>query len=307
MTQSEALRKMLMIRMFEEKVEEFFAKGELRGTTHGCIGQEMLPVALSAVIDRKQDYVFATHRCHGHFLAYSEDPFLLASELMGRVTGPVHGAGGSQHIKYDKFYTNGITGGMAPIAVGLALGMKEQGMNGIVVSLLGDGGFNEGYVQEALNIASFYSAPVLFILENNKYAMSTNTQKHMAGSFCKRVESYNLEYRRILQDDYKFMESSLKKIVNAVRNEGHPIFCEVETFRLCGHSKSDKCEYMDKEERASYIAADPLNRMFAEIDPIDQEKLKSEVAMVIDDAFLRAQKADEIDYSQFRTLQKRDQ
>ena len=180
-------KQMFLIRAFEEKVEDYFNQGLMRGTTHGSIGQELVPTALMQLLDRESDYIFATHRCHGYYLAYTEDPYTLASEMMGKKDGPVFGAGGSQHIRRDNFYTNGITGGMVPEAVGVALGLQRHKKTGIAVAVMGDGGFNEGYVQEGLNLAAVYQVPVLFVLENNRYAMSTRSSAYTAGSIKERV------------------------------------------------------------------------------------------------------------------------
>jgi TPP-dependent pyruvate/acetoin dehydrogenase alpha subunit len=290
---------MLLIRRFEEKIEDYFSKGMLRGTTHGSIGQELVPSVLMDVINIDTDYIFATHRGHGYFLAYSQDPFLLASEMMGKVTGPVFGAGGSQHIKYKNFFTNGITGGMAPVAVGVAYQIKHKKKSGIVVCILGDGGFNEGYVQEAFNISSIWNVPILFILENNKYAMSTRSSDFTAGTIRERVKSYHIVYDFIKTSNIEDFYNGIKKAVETVKSNAVPYFVEIDTFRFCGHSKSDDCAYMNQDEKESYIADDPLNKALVQISPPDREKIISDTDQAVYEAFLNAEKAREPDMPEF--------
>jgi TPP-dependent pyruvate/acetoin dehydrogenase alpha subunit len=290
---------MLLIRKFEEKVEEYFSKGILRGTTHGSTGQELIPAALMDFVDIDKDYIFATHRGHGYFLAYSQDPFLLASEMMGKMTGPVLGAGGSQHLKYKNFFTNGITGGMAPIAVGTAFQLKRQKETGVVISILGDGGFNEGYVQEAFNLSSIWNAPVLFILENNKYAMSTRSSNFTAGTIEERIKSYHIFYIFLRTSNIEDFYNGLKRGVEFVRKNSVPCFIEVDTFRFCGHSKSDECAYMDMDEKDQYIFNDPLYIALTKLSPADKKRIISDTEQIVNEAFLNAEKSQELDIAEF--------
>lgn len=128
-----------MIRQFEKKVEEEFEKGTMRGTTHGCIGQEIIPTIVMEFLDKEIDYVVGTHRCHGQVLAYTHDPYRLICEMMGKADGFIQGMGGSQHIKVGKYVTNGITGGMVTVGCGIALGLKKDNSAGIVVAFMGVG------------------------------------------------------------------------------------------------------------------------------------------------------------------------
>ena len=284
---------MALIRAFEEKVEESFGRGLMRGTTHGSTGQEAVPAVLMALLNRDKDYVFATHRCHGYYIAYRGDAYSLAAEMMGRADGPVRGAGGSQHLRWQNFYTNGITGGMAPEAVGVALGLKRKGSGGISVAVLGDGGFNEGYVQEALNLAAVYRVPVLFLLENNRYAMSTRSASYTAGSIEERVRSYHIPYFSAGTSDLKSLLDTMERAVGQVREGQGPAFLEVETFRLCGHSKSDDCAYMEEEERQRFWEEDPLRHLE------NSEQLLWQARKTVDEAFARAEQSDEISLAEF--------
>jgi TPP-dependent pyruvate/acetoin dehydrogenase alpha subunit len=292
------LKTMCIIRCFEKKLDECFAKGLLRGTMHGAVGQELSAAILMRNIKKEEDYVFATHRCHGYFLAYSEDPFLLAGEMMGKKSGPVMGAGGSQHIRYRNFFTNGITGGMAPIAVGVALRQKRKG-RGITVSVLGDGGFNEGYVQEAFNLAAIYSVPVLFVLENNRYAMSTPSAQYTAGTIKERVYSYGIEYHLLDTNDMEKFNKSIKSHIRTVRQKSVPVFLEIPTFRLCGHSKNDTCAYMDQEERQYHEKNDPLKLALEQQSPLKAQELMDYAQKIVDEAFRKAEIEEEIHLADF--------
>jgi TPP-dependent pyruvate/acetoin dehydrogenase alpha subunit len=290
---------MLLIRKFEEKVEEYFSKGILRGTTHGSIGQELIASVVMDFADIENDYIFATHRGHGYFLAYSQNPFLLASEMMGKMTGPVFGAGGSQHIKYKNFFTNGITGGMASIAVGTAFQLKRQKKSGIAICILGDGGFNEGYVQEAFNLSSIWNVPILFILENNKYAMSTRSSDFTAGTIEERIKSYHILYNFLSTSNVEDFYHGIRQSVEFTRRNNLPCFVEVDTFRFCGHSKSDECAYINIDEKNQYISNDPLYIVLEKISSNDKMKIIADVEQIINEAFLNAERSQELDIVEF--------
>lgn len=250
--------KCLLIRCFEQTIEREFGNGTMRGTTHGCVGQEIIPVLLMEHLDRENDYIVGTHRCHGQVLAYDTNPYALFCEMMGRKDGFVEGMGGSQHIKTGHYLTNGITGGMAVVGNGIAMSIKKNNKSGIVISFVGDGGFNEGYVQETLNMASTYETPILFVCENNGYAMSTHTESYSAGSFQARVEAHGMKYIRSSTQDVEILSDDISTAVKFVREKKEPCFLDIITARLCGHSKSDKMEYMSEKERNSNIENDPL-------------------------------------------------
>ena len=293
------IESMFLIRAFENSVESYFSKGLLRGTTHSSIGQELAPAALGCLVDIEKDYVLATHRGHGYFLACTRQPYLLACEMMGRKDGPVYGAGGSQHIKYKNFYTNGITGGMAGVAAGVALSLKLAQTGAVCVCVLGDGGFNEGYVQEALNLAAVYGGPLLFLLENNQYAMSTKTARVMAGTIRERGEAYHIPYTHAGQDDPAQFCSTLKETLAKVRQSREPHFLEMDTFRLCGHSKSDNCDYMDEDERAARLLQDPIKAIAAGLGEQEAARLMAQAEEKARRAFEDAQHCDEISLPEF--------
>lgn len=258
----------LLIRRTEEVIEKLFLEGKLFGTTHGCIGQEIIAVSVLDKIDIKKDSVTGNHRSHGHYLALFDDPESLIGELMGKSNGVIKGKGGSQHLYRDNFYTNGITGGMIPVGTGIALSEKLNKTSNIVVSFLGDGAMNEGYVSEAFNFASKHELPILFVLENNHYAMSTPVKAATAGSFIERLKA--LEVETFKPDEYELdkIEDEALKAVNYVRNNRKPAFLQIDTYRFCGHSKSDRCEYRTKEEEKLWLKKDVLKQLQ---DTLDEE------------------------------------
>lgn len=251
-------RKMFLIRRTEELIEQFFTKGLLRGTTHGCIGQESIPSAILDHVSLDTDYVTGNHRSHGDYLALTEDPYGLLAELMGLPDGVVRGKGGSQHIRYKNFYTNGITGGMVPDAVGLAFSQLKLTTNGIVVALFGDGAMNEGYVLEALNLAVVFSVPLLFVLENNHYAMSTPTELVTRRPLRERAEAMGIETHYFEAIDAGELWELSGNLIERMRKDRAPRFIEIRTFRFSGHSKSDKREYIPAKEDKYWHEHDPL-------------------------------------------------
>lgn len=274
-----------LIRQFELSIEREFEKGTMRGTTHGCIGQEIVPVCLMDKIDKEQDYVTGTHRCHGQVLAYTCDLYKLACEMMGKEDGFVDGNGGSQHIKTGKYITNGITGGMVGIGVGMAMGLKKTNSQGIVVSFLGDGGFNEGYVLEAMNLSQIYSLPILFICENNQYAMSTFSATLTAGNIMKRVQSFGMQYLFGTTTDYQKIYPLISEGYEMVKKQRIPVFIELVTDRLCGHSKSDPMDYMTEEEKSRNRENDYLLSMRKQIGEETAIQIEKQIMIKIEDVF----------------------
>lgn len=289
-----------MIRAFERKVEKEFEKGAMRGTTHGCIGQELIPVLVMANIDREHDYITGTHRCHGQVLSYTKDPYRLACEMMGKSDGFNCGMGGSQHIRTGHYITNGVTGGMASVGAGMALSLKKNHRKGLVVSFLGDGGFQEGYVQETLNMAQVYQVPILYVLENNRYAMSTPTKEYTAGTVKSRVSALGMGYGFADARDVEGLSEAVQKAFGYVRQEEKPYFLEVSTFRLCGHSKSDTRAYMTEEEKAKDAAEDPLIKLRAQLSKEQTQAIDSKINAWIEDAFLKAENTGETDFFRYQ-------
>ena len=276
--------KMLLIRKSEQAIDKLFSQGVLRGTVHGCIGQEAIAAGVLSHVDPSFDFITGSHRSHGHYLSLSEDPKSLFCELMGKSNGAVKGRGGSQHIRYKNFFTNGITGGMVPVAVGLAYYQKINTNNGIAVSFFGDGAMNEGYVMEAFNLASIMKVPVLFVLENNGFAMSTSQSKTTAGSCEARVRSFDIEYTFIEANDVLNIYEISEEIISKIRVTRTPSFIEFKTHRFSGHSKSDKREYIDQELDIYWKMNDPLKKAKESIDLSKAAYIEAVIDRRIDDA-----------------------
>ena len=278
-------RTMLLIRRFEERLLDEFSSGRLVGTTHAYIGQEANAAGLFSELSA-EDVIFSNHRCHGHFLAYGGDPHLLAAELMGKATGLVGGRGGSQHIHWRNFYSNGIQGGIVPVATGMALAEKSKKSGNFVVVFLGDGTLGEGTVYESLNIASLWSLPVLFVVENNRYAQTTPVSLAVAGSIPARFSAFEMETWEQDSSDVVEISHVAKEAVEYVRNTCRPAGLVLNTFRFSAHSKGD--DVRDPLEIAGYKHKDPLTIHARRISSVDMEKTESDVSYIIGDAFKRA-------------------
>lgn len=286
----ELYKRMYKIRRFEETLLELYSENKLKGTTHTSIGQEAVAVAAMNYIE-EDDYVFSNHRCHGHFIAYSDNIKILLSEIMGKQTGMCKGRGGSQHICYQHFYTNGVQGGIVPNATGMALANKMNGNSAsVVVVFLGDGTLGQGVVYESFNLAALYEIPVLYIVEDNGYAMSTRTQDGVSGSITARSEAFGIETREVTSNDIMVLNQIMNEAFSYVRTTGKP-FCQViHTYRLGPHSKGD--DYRDPNEILEWSKRDPLKIVEARIDKEIIDKIKMEVEEVLRDAISYAENAD---------------
>lgn len=276
---------MLLIRHFEERLLDEFSAGRLVGTTHAYIGQEANAAGIFSKLS-PNDVIFSNHRCHGHFLAYGGDPYRLAAELMGKATGLVGGRGGSQHIHWKNFYSNGIQGGIVPVATGMALAEKVSSRGNIVVAFLGDGTLGEGVVYESLNIASLWSLPILFIVENNRYAQTTPISLAMAGSIPARFSAFGIETWERDTTDVREVAKAAGEAIHFVRQSMRPAGLILHTYRFAAHSKGD--DVRDPRELAGYKDKDPLIIHASRCSADDLKKAESVVAASIEDAFKRA-------------------
>lgn len=267
----------MLIRGMEHKIESLFTQGKLRGTTHCCIGQEGVPVALSYLLDIEKDYLCSGHRAHGLSMMMTQKPEMLLGEIMGKHYGMAKGLGGSQHVYYKNYFTNGITGGMSPVAVGIGFTLKQEKTDAISVVDFGDGAMNEGYVLESFNLAREMQIPVLFILENNGFAMSTPVETaNPFVTFEDRVNGFGLPYSQIEASDFDKLYETLRLTSLRVRKERSPQFVEVLTHRFCGHSKSDKRAYIPSNRDDYWHEHDIINSIKVQLskDEIDDIQLK---------------------------------
>jgi len=251
------LEKALGIRLFEERLLKLFSEGRLFGTVHTCIGQEWTGVALAEHLE-KDDTLFSNHRCHGHYLARTANYTGLFAEIMGREAGICRGRGGSQHICHGNVFSNGVQGGIVPVAAGIALAKKLRSGHDISAVCIGDGTLGEGALYEALNLASIWSLPLLVVLENNLYAQSTSQTQTLGGSIEARAEAFGI--RALRADTWNPMQliEVAGEAIRYVRQERRPLFLRVDTYRLMAHSKSD--DNRDTAEVAAYRERDLLHR-----------------------------------------------
>lgn len=228
---------LLFIRRFEETLLDLFAGGELSGTTHTCLGQEHVPVAIAPLTPG--DFIFSNHRGHGHYLAHCGDPEGLLAEIMGREGAPCRGVGGSQHLLRERFLSTGVQGESLPVAVGVALHFKRTRQHRAAVAYIGDGTWGEGAVYEALNMAQLWHVPMLVVVENNGIAQTTPTTKQLAGTLAGRASAFGIEYHRIETTDLELIRSELAPRIDRMREAHMPLIVEFETVRLGPHSKGD--------------------------------------------------------------------
>ena len=271
------------IRRFEETVLENFPKGVFFGTTHTYLGQEADAVGVLQAL-QAEDIVFSNHRCHGHFLAYGGSPRALFAELMGRSTGVCGGRGGSQHLHWRNFYSNGVQGGIAPIAAGMALAEKLKGSQAVTIAFLGDGTLGEGVVYETLNIAALWRAPILFVLENNRIAQTTPIEQAVAGSLLWRFQAFNIPAWELDSSDVEVIASVAGPLLDEVRQEVAPRALILHTCRFGPHSKGDDTRPIEEVERMRR-ERDPLNIQAARLEPARQKSIEAGINEEIQQAF----------------------
>ena len=289
-TQLELHRMMMLIRLFEEALEEMFSRGLLHGTMHLSIGQEATAAGACLALDKK-DLITSTHRGHGHCLGKGADPYKMFAELLGREDGYCRGRGGSMHIadlSNGNLGANGIVAGSLTISVGAALSFQLQKKENIVLCFFGDGAVNEGSFHEALNLASLWNLPVLFLCENNQYGMSMASEKAVAGeSIASRGNSYGIESVQIDGNDVEAVYESVSSCKDEILSNKRPKFIEAVTYRYRGHSKSDRNLYRTSEEINFWKdEKDPIKRYIGKlleqwITEVDLKEIDEEVKQTI--------------------------
>jgi 2-oxoisovalerate dehydrogenase E1 component len=246
------------IRAFELSLLELFKRGLLAGTVHTCIGQELCAAALHPHLIPGVDAFFATHRGHGHYLAHGGPPDALLAELMGRSGALCQGRGGTQNLLYKRFFSAGIQGSSSPIAVGFAWAARRRGEEAIAVAQIGDGTLGEGALYEAFTFAAWLKAPVLFLLEYNGWAQSTDVARTTPGDILQRAAGFGLETDWTTDTDPGALYDHLGGVVAAVR-ANRPFLQVIETRRLMAHSKGD--DDRPQEYVARLWRDDPLARL----------------------------------------------
>lgn len=255
------LYQMLLIRRFEEKAAEQYSKAKIRGFLHLYIGEEAVAVGvIQALTD--DDIILSTYREHGHAIARGINPEIIMAEMYGKLEGCSRGRGGSMHI-FDvskKFYGgNAIVGGHLPMAVGMALASKKQKKNTITCCFFGEGAAAEGEFHEALNLASLWKVPVLFVCENNLYAMGTALKySHAETELKKKGVSYGIESSAVDGMDLMAVIEATNSAVQKIRSNGKPYLLVCNTYRFRAHSMFDAELYRDKKEVEEWKKRDPI-------------------------------------------------
>ncbi|HID88873.1 MAG TPA: pyruvate dehydrogenase (acetyl-transferring) E1 component subunit alpha [Anaerolineae bacterium] len=264
----ELLRQMYTIRAFEEKAEELYAMGKVHGTMHLSIGMEASAVGSIAAL-RPDDLILSTHRGHGHCIAKGADLNKMMAEFMGKETGYCRGRGGSMHIadvESGNLGANGVVAGGIPIAVGVGLGLKMQRRDQIILCFFGDGAANTGAFHESLNMAAIWSLPVVYVCENNQYAMSLSVRKAFAiEQISDRAAAYGIPGVTVDGNDVMAVYEAVKEAVDRARAGKGPTLVENITYRWRGHSKSDVNRYRTREEIEAWKKKCPIRRFRARL------------------------------------------
>lgn len=267
-----------LIRETEKLILELFSRGLVSGTTHTCLGQELCQMSVVRALSHPDDYVLSNHRNHGHFMTYSGDFVGLVAEIMGRKGGVCGGYGGSQHIAYRNFHSNGVQAGMTGIGVGLAAANKGRGSPGVVAVIIGDGTLGEGMLYESMNLASTWKVPVLFVVEHNGIAQTTYTRDTIGGDIVLRGRAFGLSTWRVSDRDESFIDE-VERIVGEVRSSGLPGMLVIDTGRLGPHSKGD--DLRDPAEMEGLVAGDPLMALAARLSASEVDDVKKRCKEII--------------------------
>ena len=269
MNKEEIYKKAFIIRTFEKLLLFLFEKGMIKGTTHTSIGQELIPVlALDNLHER--DYVISNHRSHAHFISYANDYEKLLDEILGNAQGVCGGKGGSQHIHYKRFYSNGVLGNLVPVANGMALGEKNEKR------------WNFNFVFRrwniwgrcclwSFNLSKIYSIPILYIVENNFIAQTTKLDDNLSGTLKDRFLAFDIPCNEIDDQDLNLMQEIFNEKLEFVRQNSSPTSIIVNTQRLAAHSKGD--DTRDKVYLDKLLSNDPLKRLSSDISKLSLKKL----------------------------------
>jgi len=257
------LQTMHLIRAFEEKADDLFAHGRVHGTMHLSAGQEAVAIGVCTAL-QPGDYVLSTHRGHGHCIARGADVRRMMAEFLGKETGYCRGRGGSMHIAamdIGILGANGIVAGGLPLSTGVGLSIQQRGTNQVCIAFFGDGAANEGAFHESLNLASVWMVPVVYVCENNQFAMSMPVHRSMRPErIADRAAAYGIPGDQVDGMDVWTVYEAALRAVERARSGGGPTLLECVTYRYRGHSKSDAQRYRTREEVDAWRAQDPIVR-----------------------------------------------
>lgn len=293
-------RMMFLIRRFEEKAAEMYTRGNITGFSHLYIGEEAVAVgAISALHER--DYVISSYRDHGHCIAKGAEPNVVMAELFGRATGISRGKGGSMHLFDNKLRFLGgyaIVAGGLPITVGIGMALNYKEEDSVVATFFGDGATNAGAFHESLNVASAWKLPIIFICENNFFAIGTSLDRVApAQELYKRVKAYNMPSVQVDGMDVLAVRDATATAIERARDGDGPSFIEAVTYRYRGHSMSDPDDYRTKREEKIWKERDPIIRLAkylrdnAIIAPDDLKELQDEINARVDAAVRYAEES----------------
>ena len=278
----EFYRQMLLIRRFEEKAGQLYGLGLIGGFCHLYIGQEAVAVGLQSALEVGKDSVITGYRDHGHMLAYGIDPKLIMAELTGRAAGISKGKGGSMHMfsVEHKFYGgHGIVGAQVSLGAGLGFAHKYKDDGGVCLAYFGDGAANQGQVYESFNMAELWKLPIIFVIENNQYAMGTSVNRASSeDQLYKRGESFRIPGLQVDGMDVLAVRGAANTALEWVRAGKGPILLELKTYRYRGHSMSDPAKYRSRDEvQAVRDKSDPIEALKKELEKlgVSEDELKT--------------------------------
>jgi pyruvate dehydrogenase E1 component alpha subunit len=275
-------REMLLIRRFEERAGQLYGLGLIGGFCHLYIGQEAVAVGLQSAMTVGKDSVITGYRDHGHMLAFGIDPKVIMAELTGRAAGISHGKGGSMHmfsVDHGFYGGHGIVGAQVPLGTGLAFAHKYREDGGVCLTYLGDGAVNQGQVAEAFNMAKLWDLPVIYAIENNKYAMGTSVNRsHSEPLLYRKGESFRIPGLQVDGMDVLAVRGAAEVALEWTRGGKGPIIIEFLTYRYRGHSMSDPARYRTREEVQDVREnSDPIDLAAKELEKlgVKEEELKA--------------------------------
>jgi pyruvate dehydrogenase E1 component alpha subunit len=296
----ELLRSMLRVRRFEERCVELYSQTKIRGFLHVYIGEEAVATGVMSVLE-PDDAVVATYREHGHGLLKGMTARKVMAEMYGKVTGCSRGRGGSMHLfdKENGFYGgNAIVGGGFPTAIGLALADKMLDRDRVTVCFFGEGAMAEGEWHESMNLAQLWNLPVLFVCENNLYAMGTAlSRSESETNLAIKASAYEMPAWTVDGMDVLAVADAARRAVDAIRAGGGPHFLEARTYRFRAHSMFDPELYRDKEEVLKWRERDPIDLLRNALDLDDQiwQQMEDEIAAEVEDAVTFAEESPDED------------